>query len=114
MENERKLDPDKRSVFYLRAPRASVVARIQDSQSSMTSEGGFLFRTAQAALEMVQEGLARWENVKDERGQDVPFIAEADGRPSSETLDLLPPERVKELARAVENVAKLSEDEVKN
>lgn len=115
LKRERELSKERRSIFFLRPLKTSVVARIQDSQATMTQDGVFGFRTAQATLEILKEGLVGWENVVDERGEQVPFRTQgASDKPAQVTIDQIPIEEAKELALAIEAGARLTEDEEKN
>jgi hypothetical protein len=99
------------TVFKLKPLTARQLAQIED-MLVVHLGGGVRLNTGMQTLEVLRLGLVGWENFKDAAGNPVPFVPIT---PKDErSLDLLHPRWRVELANAVTEHAKLTEEQRKN
>jgi len=110
LESER--DSKSPTVFKLRSLSIREAVEIEDIIGKSLNASGYPVGTFN--YKVLKYGLVGWENLKDEKGKDVPFILDATGKVSDDSLGVLPTEVRTELANAVWQGSNVSEEEAKN
>ena len=110
---DRELPPEQRTVFELKVLTARALATIQDGATTGNVDGSLMFKSGSQTLRILDLGVCGWRNFKDADGADVPY-RENNGKPRPENWDCLRPEWRVELANAITEQNRLSEEERKN
>jgi len=110
---DRELPPEQQTVFELKALSARELATIEDGSVRSDREGKLEYLSGTQTIRILELGVRGWRNFKDPAGTDVPF-RENNGKPRHENWDLLRPEWRRELANAITEQNRLSEEERKN
>lgn len=110
---DRMLPPEEQTVFNLRVLSARELAEIEDGAAKSDLAGNIEFRGGTQTLRILSLGVTGWRNFRDAQGNEITF-RENNGKPRAENWDCLRPEWRKELANAVTEQNRLSEEERKN
>ena len=113
LECDRDLPPDQQTAFELKVLTARELAAIQDGATKGNVDGSLEFRSGTQTLRILELGVRGWRNFKDAAGTDVPF-RENSGKPRLENWDVLRPEWRRELANAITEQNRVTEEERKN
>ncbi|MDD5762175.1 MAG: hypothetical protein PHP88_06650 [bacterium] len=110
---DRELPPEQQTVFELKVLTARDLASIQDGSTTGNVDGSLMFKSGTQTLRILDLGVSGWRNFKNESGAEVPF-RDNNGKPRSENWDVLRPEWRRELANAITEQNRLTEEERKN
>ncbi len=110
---DRELPPEQQTIFELKVLSARDLAAIQDGATKGNVDGSLEFKSGTQTLRILEMGVRGWRNFKDDTGADVPY-RENNGKPRPENWDCLRPEWRRELANAITEQNRLSEEERKN
>jgi hypothetical protein len=100
LEDERKLDPAKQTMFKLKTFDGK--------------ERGAYIASGFSSIMALSFGLVGWEKFRDAQGQAVPFLKDQEGRFDVENLGRLTEGQIGELAHEIRVHGQLTEDERKN
>jgi hypothetical protein len=110
---DRELPEEQRTVFSLRVLTAKQLAELEDRAVRSDPAGNLEYRTGTSTLQILKMGVTGWKNFRGADGSEIQF-RENNGNPRDENWDLLRPEWRRELANAVTEQNRLSEEERKN
>lgn len=99
------------TVFVFRPLTARERAECEDV---LTSASVDRFPMGTFAYKVLKNSLVGWRNLKDDKGKDVPFVTDPDGKITDECLALLSTAQRFELSDAAWRFNELGEEEVKN
>lgn len=121
LRDERSKPVEEQSVFLLRPLTLAQETALKDSVAAVDAGNSVSIRQGTQELKALQYGLEGWENVRDSKGNEVPFKAttrKVNGKDVSQvddaTLAMIPPKYRAELAEEITNGSGLSGDEAKN
>jgi hypothetical protein len=111
LEADRALSPAEQTVFQLRRLSNAIMLALENLTTVDSTGGSIAVRTGDAKALALHAGVAGWRNLRDEKGNEVPFKAH-EGRKlilgvalqdpaSSESLERLRVDDLKELAGAI-------------
>ncbi len=110
---DQELPPEQQTVFELKTLSARELAAIQDGATKGNVDGTLEFKSGTQTLRILDLGVSGWRNFRDAQGAEVAF-RENNGKPRPENWDCLRPEWRRELANAVTEQNRLTEEERKN
>jgi len=116
---ERDLDEEKQTRFELRPLACGELAKIEDHLASFSAETGEArMLSGTQTLGILRAGLVGWENFPDRNGNDVSFSGtkrKLNGveimQPDDSALDRLTPQDRRELAQAIAEQTRLTEEQ---
>jgi len=106
-KDDRDLPVEEQTIFTLRRIPLPKLAKIEDELYKATGIGKRReekIRTGNNQMKILQEGLAGWENFKDEDGEDIPFSNDVN------LFSSIPADARRELADAILGQAGADED----
>lgn len=113
LQCDRELPKEQQTVFQLKVLTAKELAQIEDNAVVIDKEEKIAVNSGSTVLKTLRVGLQAWENFKDANGNPVMFQRKA-GIVCYENFDRLRPEWRRELANAITEQTRLTEDQVKN
>ncbi|KKN46986.1 hypothetical protein LCGC14_0667260 [marine sediment metagenome] len=102
---------EKKTIFKLKVLTARELAKIQDNVTVNLGSGDVALKGGQKILDILASGIVGWENLKDGEGKDVDFKKE---KGNYENWDYLSPDHRRELADAITEQNRMTEETVKN
>lgn len=114
LKRERSLPIEQQTIFHLKVLTARELAGIEDNVSRInTADGSMTVKTGSTILDTLKKGLRGWENFKDAQGNAV-LYRENNGVPRDDNFDRLLPADRRELANAITEQNRLTEEQIKN
>jgi len=110
LENERGSESP--TIFKLRPLSLRETIEIEDLIGNSLEASGYPVGTFN--YRVIRYGLCGWSNLKDQEGQEVPFITDPNGRVSDKSLERLPTAVRTELANAIWTMSNIDSREAKN